>query len=227
MSVQVVPGEIRAQDATTRAVIPTSSAPEWPPFKRVAETIATPRRRFPPHKHEGVEVLTYVIEGSGTHEFGSDPPWSVQPGSTSLLTAPTAVAHSMNPGKGQTLRWFGILVALPSGATGSVRLQSSRPEASGVQPDGTILRHLVGPGSSITSTIGVECEEIEFRNSGIAFRRVGHDRVAVAYIISGRGQIDGAGVETGEAALAQDAAGVGIQGRAGLKLMFASAPRIR
>ena len=227
MSVQVVPGEISAQDATTRAVIPTSSAPPWPPFKRVAETIATPRRRFPPHKHEGVDVLTYVIEGSGTHEFGSDPPTSVTSGSTSLLTAPTTVAHSMNPAKGQTLRWFGILVTLPSGAPGPVRLQSARPESSGILPDGTVVRHLVGPGSSITSTIGFECEEIEFLNAGTAFRRVGHDRVAVGYVISGRGQIDGAGVETGEAALAADAAGVGIQGRAGLKLMFASAPRVR
>ncbi len=70
-SIRVIPGEIDGRDVTTRAVIPSTAQPRWPPLERIAETIATPRRRFPPHRHEGVEVLTYVIEGSGTYEYGT------------------------------------------------------------------------------------------------------------------------------------------------------------
>jgi quercetin 2,3-dioxygenase len=227
MPIKVVSGEISAKDATTRAIIPTTAVPEWPPFKRVAETIATPRRRFPPHRHEGVEVLTYVIEGSGVHEFGKSPPIPVAAGSTSLLTAPTSVAHSMNPGTGQTLRWFAILSTLPPGPPAPMRFQSGLAEPSAVQPDGTVVRRLAGPGALTTSAMGLECEAIEFHSTGVAFRRVGHERVALCYAVSGRGQIDGVPLDAGEAALAGEASGIGIQGRPGLHVMFASLPRPR
>jgi redox-sensitive bicupin YhaK (pirin superfamily) len=225
MSVKIVAGEISAKDATTRTVVPTAGGSKLPPFERVAETIATPRRRFPPHRHEGVEVLTYVIEGSGLQEYGSDAPVSVRAGSTSLLSATASVAHSMNPGIGQTMRWFAILSTLPSGRGGSNRVQSGLVEPSAVLSDGTVVRRLVGPGALTTSAMGLECEEIEFRSTGAAFRRVGRDRVGIFYAITGTGQVDGAPLDAGEAALAEDVSGVGIQGRSGLHLMFASAPR--
>jgi quercetin 2,3-dioxygenase len=226
MGIRVITGEISAKDATTRAVLPTAAVPKCPPFERVAETIATPRRRFPPHRHEGVEVLTYVIEGSGTHEFGADPPFRVESGATSLLTAATSVAHSMNPGAGQTLRWFAVMTALPAGAGVSNRIQSGRAVPSAVQPDGTVVRSLVGPEAPMTSAMGLACEAIEFRAAGVAFRRVGHDRIAICYAVTGSGQVDGSPLDAGEAALAEDASGIGIKGRPGLLVMLASVPRV-
>jgi len=55
MTVRVVAGEVGAREVTARVALPTAAQPRWPPFERVAETIATPRRPFPLHRHEGVE----------------------------------------------------------------------------------------------------------------------------------------------------------------------------
>ena len=225
MSIRVVAGEIDAMDATTRAVIPTAMQGRWPPFERVAETIATPRRRFPVHRHEGVEVLTYVIEGSGSYEFESRAPDLVATGSTQLLTAPAAVSHVINPGKGQTIRWLAVIAALPAGKATEPRLQSSGGVESGVQPDGTIVRAVVGPGTKIQSAVGLKAESIQFVEEGTSFRKIGHDAIAVCYAMGGTGRIDNLPLEGGEAALVDESSGVAIQGDIGFRLVLLRVPR--
>ncbi|MGC2289772.1 MAG: pirin family protein [Thermoplasmata archaeon] len=226
MSVRVVPGEISSKNVTTRTVIPTGAQSRWPPFERVAETIATPRRPFPPHGHEGVEVLTYVIEGSALYAIAPGVTEPIQPGTIELLTAPTTVSHAINPAKGQTIRWFALVATLPTGATTSIRLQSGRAVAIAMQPDGTVVRHLVGPRSTLTSVVGLECDAIEFHRGGTSFRRVGHDRVAVLYAISGPGMVDNVPLDAGEAVLVDDAAGVALEGEPGFHVILSSAPRV-
>ncbi len=225
MSIRVVPGEISTKGATTRTVIPTTAQPRWPPLERVAERIATARRPFPPHRHEGVEVFTYIVEGSASHHFGSAPPTTLVAGSTALITAPTAISHAINPGVGQTVRWFAAVATLPAGKAPLPRLQSGRVEETGVQPEGTILHRLVGPGAPLTSSMGLECVAIEFRSTGTSFQKVGHDRVAVCYALGGRGSIDNQPFEGGEAALVEDAAAVAIDGQRGLRVVLLSARR--
>jgi quercetin 2,3-dioxygenase len=227
MSVRVVVGEISAKDATVRTAIPNTNLPRWPPFVRVAETIATPRRAFPPHRHEGVEVLTYIIEGSGFYALGPEAPDPVVAGSTKLLTATTSVGHSINPDKGRTVRWFSTVTRLPEGRTDPPRVQSARAAASGLQPDGTVVRRLVGPGTGITSAIGLEVEDLEFHDAGDSYRKVGHDRIAICYALSGRGSVDTESLDVGEAALVEDAAGMAIHGRPGLRVVLVNAPRPR
>ncbi len=225
MPVRVVPGEIGSKDVTTRIVVPTPDQPRWPPFDRVAETIATPRRPFPPHQHSDVEVLTYVIEGSASYLFGHNAPDSLLVGSVRLLTARAPVSHAINPDKGRTIRLFSLVVTLPPGASGSTTLQSGQVGATEMQPDGTVLRNLVGPRSALHSAAGLECEGIEFIQDGTAFRRIGHDRVAVIYALSGSGMIDNEMLEAGEAALVDDAAGVALKGEPGFSVILSTAPR--
>jgi redox-sensitive bicupin YhaK (pirin superfamily) len=225
MSVRVVRGEIDSKDVTTRVVIPTSAVPKWPPIRRVAEVIATPRRPFPPHRHEFEEVLTYVIEGSAMYAFGPGPAEPLLPGSTKLLTATTAVSHAINPSKGQTVRWYSLVTSLPPEGSPTARLQSLRAEPTEIQPDGTVLRHLVGPRSPIESSSGLESESIAFPQEGTTFRRVGHDRLAVIYALAGPGRVDTYDLDTGEAALVEDAAGVGLKGEPGFHVIFSSVPR--
>ena len=225
MSIRVVQGEIGAKDVTTRTLIPVVSQARWPPFERVAETIATPRRLFPPHRHEGVEVLTYVIEGSGTYAYGPHPAETLVAGATRLLTAPTPVSHAINPGKGQTVRWFAVVASLPASNAAPSRLQSGRAEPTELQPDGTILRRIAGPGTTLRSSVGIESEAIEFRSTGATFRKVGHDRVAICYALSGRGRVDDQVVEGGEAALVEQAAGIALHGQAGFRIVLVHAPR--
>ncbi|MCI4352130.1 MAG: hypothetical protein L3K14_01900 [Thermoplasmata archaeon] len=225
MAIRIVTGEIEAKDVTTRVALPTRALPRWPPFERVAETIATPRRPFPPHRHSGVEVLAYVIEGSASYELGSDPPRPLVPGSTTLLTAPLPVSHAINPAKGHTVRWFALVSALPAGSNPPARFQSGRTEAKHGSAEGTIVRGLMGPGSTINSAIGMEGLSIEFESPATSFQRVGHSRVAVAYALAGRGLLDNEVLNAGEAALVENAAGIALHGDAGFQVLFVMAPR--
>lgn len=225
MTVRVVPGEISAKGATTRTVIPTSAQPRWPPFERVAERIASSRRRYPAHRHEGVEVFTYVVEGAASHQVGADPARALEAGAATILTAPAPIAHSINLAEGQTLRWVATVTSLPVDQPVEARFQSTPAERPEPEPEGTILRRLVGPTAPLRSSVGMECVALEFAVAGTSFQRVGHNRLAVCYALGGRGVVDNAPVEAGEAALIEDAAGAAITGREGFRVLFASVPR--
>jgi redox-sensitive bicupin YhaK (pirin superfamily) len=227
MSIRVVRGEIGSKDVTARVIIPTAAQPKWPPFERVAETIATPRRPFPLHKHERTEVLTYVIEGSAFYTFGSGTPEPMEPGSTKLLMAAISASHTINSAKGQTVRWFSVVATLPPGNAATNLLQSSRPVSTEMQPDGTVVQPLVGPHSTLTSAAGLDCEAIRFAQEGTSFRRIGHDRVALVYAFLGPGEVDNNSLEAGEAALVEDAAGIALKGEPGFGVILCSAPRTR
>jgi redox-sensitive bicupin YhaK (pirin superfamily) len=224
MPVRVIRGEVGSTDFTTRIIIPTSAQPTWPPFERVAETIASPRRPFRAHRHAGVEVLTYVIEGSAAYQLGSSSPEPLERDSLRFLTAPDPVAHSINPGAGRTVRLFALVVTLPPGVARGTQLQSGRARASDLQPDGTVSRRLVGPSGPLTSVSGVECDVVEFRNAGTSFLKVGHARRAVVYALSGPGVVDGDALDGGEAALIEGAAGVALKGEPGFHVIIANAP---
>ena len=225
MSIRVVAGEIGAQGASTRVTLPTTNQPRWPPFERIAEVIATPRRRFPLHQHEGAEVMTYVIEGAGSYVAGSDPPRLIELGSTQLLTAPTTISHAINPEKGHTVRWFATMMGLPPGQGAKPQLQFGHSTETGPQPDGTAVRHLVGPGSDLRSAVGLEAEAIRFLSEGTSFRRVGHDFLAICYALAGRGLVDNQPLEGGEAAFIEEVGGISVQGNPGFHLIFARSPR--
>ncbi len=225
MPVRIVAGEISAKDATVRAVIPTASQPKWPPLERLAETIATPRRRFPAHSHEGVEVLTYVVEGSGLYADESGTAQAVTAGAVRLLTAATSVPHAINPGKGQTLRWLAVVATLSTTGEVSDRFQSTQAQPGTTAPDGTRTTFLVGPGSSVRSVVGIEAYEIGFVDAGTTFRKVGHSVNAVAYALAGAGSVDGHPLELGEAAIIEGSAGVAIHGLPGFRLVMVQVPR--
>ena len=66
---------------------------------------------------------------------------------------------------------------------------------------------------------------MEYRSEGTSFHRVGHDRLAVVYVLQGRGRVDQSEIEGGEMALVEGAAGVALHGQRGFHVVFVSAPR--
>ncbi|HXW32998.1 MAG TPA: cupin domain-containing protein [Acidimicrobiales bacterium] len=225
MSVRIVPGEISARDVTNRVAVPTSGLPKLPPFERVAETIATPRRKLPLHRHDHAEVLTYVIEGSGFYELAPNSPEPVVEGSLRLLTAHASASHAINPGKGQTIRYFAVVTTLLANGASATKLQSMQAVESAVQPDGTSFARLVGPTTPVRSAVGLEAEAIRFQSDGTSFRQIGHSTLGLAYALAGRGTLDGEPIEIGEAAVIRDAAGIALQGRAGFRVVLLRVPR--
>lgn len=223
-TLRVVPGELETKRAASRLVLPTSVQPAWPPFRRVGETVANRVRTVPPHSHERGEVLTYVIEGFASYRFASEPAKLLEPGSARLLTCPTQATHSISPARGGPVRWFSLVVDLPDAASGDNRLQPIPSSTAPVYEDETIVRPLVGPESRVTSLSGLECREISFEQPSTTFLRVGHGRRAIVYALTGRGSVDARGLEAGEAALVEGAAGIAIQGSARFRVIAATVP---
>jgi redox-sensitive bicupin YhaK (pirin superfamily) len=221
---RIVQGVVETRSATSRLVIPTSAQPAWPPYDRAGETVASRIRQFPSHAHEHQEVLTYMIEGSASYQLGAETPRSLRPGSARLLTAPSHTTHRISPAQGGPIRWFSLVIRLPEGAAGGARLQGSEPPVSPRYDETAQVRPLVGPGASMTSALEVECAEIVCVELSTTFRRLGHGRRGIVYVLAGRGSVDGHGVELGEAALIEGAAGMSIQGKAGFRAIAATAP---
>ncbi len=218
------PGEVVAKTTTARLLLPNSAVAAWRPFSRIVETVATNLRQPPSHAHEREEVLTYMFEGFADYQYGTGTPESLPPGSVRLLTATSKATHRISPSRGSTVRWISIVLDLPAGVEGEPRVQSGRPRASEMQPDGSVITELVGLNSGITSRSGLIAKEVSFAQQGTEFNRIGHGRRGFAYVLAGRGAIDSQPVEMGEGVLLDHVAGVALHGQQGLRLVIGSAP---
>lgn len=223
-SVRIVPGELDTSVVTARRVLPTAAQAEWRPFERVAESIANRARQMPVHAHERSEVLTYVTEGFASYQLEKDAIEPLERGSGRLLTTPGRVSHRISPAQGGAIRWFNLVLGLPPGASGAARLQRLLPAAETAEEEKVRVRSIVGPQGPMTSAAAMECDELRFVDEGTTFRRLGSDRRAVFYAMSGRGSIDQKDIEAGEAAFVEGMPGVSIRGDAGFWGVLATVP---
>jgi redox-sensitive bicupin YhaK (pirin superfamily) len=209
---------------TTRLLLPISAQSTWKPFHRVAESVANRARQLPTHPHEREEVLTYVTEGFASYQLGAAPPESLERGSGRLLTTPGRVTHRISPAEGGAIRWFNLVVALPASSGGEPRLQRLGPDTPTTEEDTVLVRRIVGPRAAMTSSAGLECQELRFRTEGTTFRQVGPGRRAVFYAMSGRGSVDQKAIEAGEVAFVEGMPGVAVHGDSGFSGILATAP---
>jgi len=222
--IRVVHGEIDTKVVATRLIIPTRAQPEWPPLLRIAESIASRSRQMPAHAHEGAEVLSLVIEGVATYQLGAGAAERLTPGCARLLTAPQRAMHRLSPAEGGAIRWFNLVVQLPPGTLGENHLQSATPSSPVVEVDDMRLRRLVGSSGPMVSVSGLECQEMTFPRESTTFPRIGANRKAVLYVLSGRGSVDSDPVELGDAAIVENLPGVAIHGEAGLEAILMTVP---
>ena len=222
--VRKVTGEVDAKEVSTRSVIPSSQVEFWAPFVRVGETASNPRKRFAPHPHQQQEVLIYFVEGLALHTTASGRSEELRPGSVLFLSTRAPTSHAINPRPGRTARWFSIVSALPAETAGSQELSLAVPAASSLQPDGTTVTPLLGPGTSFRSALGVEAAALHFREDGTAFPRIGPHHRSLFYALGGRGTVDNVPLQVGEAALIERAAAVSLSGAAGFVVVQATAP---
>ncbi|MGP8073105.1 MAG: hypothetical protein ACLPZM_08285 [Thermoplasmata archaeon] len=224
-SLRIIPGEMETTVVTTRLLVPTPTQPVWSPFQRVAESLANRARQLPAHVHEREEVLTYVTEGFASYQLGDGTIEALQRGSGRLLTTPGRVSHRVSPGKGGVIRWFNLVLALPMNSTGAPRLQLMGPQAPTIEEDNVRVRQIVGPRAPMVSPSGLECSQLQFTDEATTFRKVGSDRRAVLYAMSGRGTVDQKDIVAGEAAFIEGMPGLAIQGSDGFCVILATAPQ--
>jgi len=130
---------------------------------------------FPPHGHQDMEIISYVIEGALEHKDSMGNGSVIRPGDVQRMSAGPGVRHSEhNASRTEPVHFLQIwiqpshkglpagyeqkafsdrdkrgtlrLVASPDGAEGSVRIQQDvRMYASIVEPDRTV-QHIIAPG---------------------------------------------------------------------------------
>ncbi len=223
-SIRVVPGEISSGTVTVRLGLPTSTLPAWPPFRRLAEGIASRGRRLPPHAHEREDVLTFIVEGFASYQLEDGPVASLPQGAARLLTAVRRTTHRVDPAEGAAIRWFNLVVDLPPSYVGRDDLQSVGPETSSLEIDNVRVRKLVGPRGPMRSGAGLICEALTFPDASTTFRRVGAGSRALLYVSAGAGAVDEQPIAAGESAFLEGVPGVSVRGTPGFQAVWATAP---
>ncbi len=223
--VRVIAGEIDTRQLTTRLLVPSAQAPNWSPFVRVAESIASRGRQLPAHSHDHEEVFTLVTDGFAAYQLADGPVELLPPGAARLLVSPSKTPHRVSPAQGGAIRWFNIVLSMPDGGDGKLDLQSAGPGGPGFELDLVHVRPLVGPSAPMHSRSGLECQVLTFTEDSATIPKVGRDRRGLFYVLSGAGTIDDQPVEAGEAALIEAAPGVTIRGDLGFRAVLATAPR--
>lgn len=140
----------------------------------INEDRVTPGAGFPPHGHENMEIITYVLEGKLAHKDSTGGAGVVTPGMVQYMSAGSGVVHSeFNASDAEPLHLYQIwllpnvkgaapryeertigdarngalkLVASPDGRDGSFAIRQDASLYASVVKQGETLTHRFGPG---------------------------------------------------------------------------------
>lgn len=140
----------------------------------INEDRVTPGAGFPPHGHENMEIITYVLEGKLAHKDSTGGAGVVTPGMVQYMSAGSGVTHSeFNASETEPLHLYQIwllpnvkgaepryeervigdarngalkLVASPDGRDGSFAIRQDASLYASVVKEGETLGHRFGPG---------------------------------------------------------------------------------
>lgn len=140
----------------------------------INEDRVTPGAGFPPHGHENMEIITYVLEGNLAHKDSTGGAGVVTPGMVQYMSAGSGVVHSeFNASETEPLHLYQIwllpnvkgaepryeertigdarngalkLVASPDGRDGSFAIRQDASLYASVVKEGETLTHRFGAG---------------------------------------------------------------------------------
>lgn len=139
----------------------------------INEDTVTPGAGFPPHSHQDMEIITYVLEGAVAHKDSTGGGGIIRPGEVQYMCAGSGVTHSeYNASKEEPLHLLQIwllpsargltpgyaqkafgderngvlrLVASPDGRDGSLKINQDASLYASVLAEGDIAEHKFGP----------------------------------------------------------------------------------
>lgn len=132
-----------------------------------------PGAGFPKHPHQDMEIFSYVLEGSLSHEDSMGNGRELKPGQIQLMSAGSGVTHSeFNPSKTEGLHFLQIWIqprekGLESNYTewhpgeesdsqskALVISGDGRDNSAKIQQDAEVYRIRLEPGESVSHTLG-------------------------------------------------------------------------
>ncbi len=191
------------QDNNVRRLIPQRHLTSFDPFAQVDEYWMTPPAGFPPHPHQGFEGIIYVLEGAIHHSdtLGNDA--MVRAGDLLRFCAGRGLTHSELPAAEGRTHAVQLWIALPRARKRcDPDLQHVAGESIAPLEDANATgRLLAGPGAQLTPTGDLHLLDLTLDRGARLTRPVRPTCRGILYVIQGSIQVQGSGLQSGEALL--------------------------
>ena len=167
------------------------------------DDVIQPGTGFPPHSHQDMEIITYVLEGELEHQDNLGNRGRVHPGEIQVMSAGTGITHAeYNPSKSDLLHLLQIWV-LPR--TRSLKPRWEQREFSKAERQGRLLPVVSGAAGD---TLRIDQDAVISIAALDPGQSVTHDvrpgRRAYAFVISGALDVNGDALAAGDQARITD-----------------------
>ena len=167
------------------------------------DDVIQPGTGFPPHSHQDMEIITYVLEGELEHQDNLGNRGRVHPGEIQVMSAGTGITHAeYNPSKSDLLHLLPIWV-LPR--TRSLKPRWEQREFSKAERQGRLLPVVSG---AACDTLRIDQDAVISIAALDPGQSVTHDvrpgRRAYAFVISGALDVNGDALAAGDQARITD-----------------------
>lgn len=157
---------------------------------------------FPPHPHRGFEIVTYMIQGTGTHSDSEGNQGVIRSGGLQRITTGRGIWHGEGGGGGEASAvhglqlWINLPRALKQMDPGYQPVQADEiPQRT--QGDATV-RVLVGEGSPTTLQTPALYLDVKLPAGGKTELAVPEGFQGFAYVLGGAGQFGSDARDAGE-----------------------------
>ncbi|OGL07263.1 MAG: hypothetical protein A3I03_07800 [Candidatus Rokubacteria bacterium RIFCSPLOWO2_02_FULL_68_19] len=187
------------------------------------DDVIQPGTGFPPHSHQDMEIITYVLEGELEHQDNLGNRGRVHPGEIQVMSAGTGITHAeYNPSKSDLLHLLQIWV-LPR--TRSLKPRWEQREFSKAERQGRLLPVVSGAADD---TLRIDQDAVISITALDPGQSVTHDvrpgRRAYAFVISGALDVNGDALAAGDQARITDESRLVLAAAAPTELILLDLP---
>ncbi len=180
------------------------------------------------HRHEGFEIMTFVLDGENSHFDTAGTTWTpLRTGDVQIIRSGSGISHNERVAKGTRAFqiWFD-----PGYAEALRRMPDYRdhpaaeftPEPLG---DFAVTEYVGGRGPIQTLVEGLSIRKITSDHPATETIALGHDKYSIAYLIDGQATIEGTAMVADDALVMRDSEEVELALTAGADLFVVSLAR--